>query len=339
MKSKTLVIGSLTVTSVVLGICAFYFGTQVIKSKNETQQSSAEIKIEAEVTEPEMTDVSEPTASETAATTTESEAITETTAVTTEELGPKPTISNTYLYYIGNNGAFQLYLHVSGSYASYSYQCYNKNPYDASADFEEYFHGESSKEEILIRDGLGETGISGYKALVTVWDEKQKQSEEQWAYVDESKSDDGMVHPPSNPVYLFGGNPANVKNSISLRTKPSAQAPVISEIPVGAQLGIYSCDVEGWYWTEYDGFQGYVNAKYVKEIESYDPHLYGGNITAIVDRAVSSITLYDSAPPNAAEIMQIPGGAEVRVYQMWEDCCFVCYNGQDGYVYSDFLIM
>lgn len=80
MKSKTLVIGSLTVTSVVLGIGAFYLATQLTKNRDNVQNSTADIVLEqiTDTTENNVqTTVTEPV--------TEAELTTETEQVTAVE--------------------------------------------------------------------------------------------------------------------------------------------------------------------------------------------------------------------------------------------------------------
>lgn len=324
MQKKGLVIASVTFAALLLAVGAFFLGMKVVQKDSTVQGSTAEMHHEesAAETEPVKT-----TVTETPEVTTVTEAVTtteETTVTTTVTTAPKPSITNSYMYYMNTGAGCILYLHADGDYANYQYELY------LNADKTD--QGENNAQEFMIADGLGLASVSSYKALVTAWNADHSQSVEQWAYINENLSDDGMVHPPKNPVYLFGGNPANVKNSISLRRKPNAQAAVITEIPVGAQIGIYSCDVSGWYWAEYGDYKGYVNAKYVTEIEAYDPFMYGGNVNSIIKGGDAPLRDYPS--DHGSVYTFIPEGTEVVLISREGDWFMVNFEGATGYIHK-----
>ena len=70
--------------------------------------------------------------------------------------------------------------------------------------------------------------------------------------------------------YLFGGYVALESGSIKMFSAPDKGANVLTEIPYSTQLDIYSSGTDGWYKTGFDGKAGFVEAKNIKEIESYD---------------------------------------------------------------------
>lgn len=324
MREKILVIGSVSAITAVLAVGAFILGMKVMEKKQSSGQSTAEIVHEESSADTESDSTTAPAATGSTTVTTVLTTAKESTTVTTVTTAPKPTITNSYLYYINTGIGCKLYLHVDGDYADYEYEVYLGS--DKTDD------GINSKQEFLVAEGLGGGGISTYKALVTAWNSDHSQSVEQWAYINENLSDDGKVHPPKKPVYLFGGNPANVKNSISLRRKPNAQSAVITEIPVGAQIGIYSCDVSGWYWAEYGDYKGYVNAKYVTEIEAHDPFEGGGRIYLSIGYSDAPLRDY---PSDAGSVYTlIPSGSQVLVSGIEGDWYIVDYEGATGYVHK-----
>ena len=55
----------------------------------------------------------------------------------------------------------------------------------------------------------------------------------------------------------------NTENSrLNLRSYPSLEGRILTQIPDGTQL-VLTGETDGWYVTRYDGFTGYVSAKYI----------------------------------------------------------------------------
>ncbi|MBR6107995.1 MAG: SH3 domain-containing protein [Oscillospiraceae bacterium] len=324
MDKKSVIISAVSVAGTLVVVGAFVLGMKVMEKKQSKEQSTAESIHEetVAVTESECTTVNETTESTT--TTTTLATTEETTTVTTVTTAPKPTITNSYLYYINTGIGCKLYLHVDGDYTDYEYEVYLGS--DKTDD------GKNSKQEFLVAEGLG-GGISTYKALVTAWNPDHSQSVEQWAYINENLSDDGSVHPPQTEEYLFGGYVTGVKKSLNLRRKPSADSASLAEIPDGMQLGIYRADVNGWYWTEYNGLKGYVNAKFIKEIEPYDPFTDGpGNVISYIQGG--DAPLRDYPADNGSVYTFIPDGTEVVLISREGDWFMVTYDGVTGYIHK-----
>lgn len=271
MRSKTLIIILVVALSVVLGISGILLGLILGNHKQDaapqnTASGSSGVQITTQQTTTETMAVSETS-------TTVSEA--ETTTVTTVTTAPKPVITKAYLYYFNTGAGVKLYLHAEGNFASYQYQLYFKMPGQSEYSATE-FYGENSVEEFLVAEGLGGYGIESYKADLTAWNQDKSQSVQQWAYVDLAKSSHPVDQPtevaePTSKTYLFGGYVATKTDDLNLRSKPDQSAKVVAKIPTGTQLMIYASGTEGWYWTEYNGKSGYVSAKYIREIEAYDP--------------------------------------------------------------------
>ena len=305
-------------------VISFLAGLLFMKFKSQNQQATEIAVTEIPNTVAEKTTVTTITDATTESTTVTT-ALTTTEETTTVTTAPKPTITNSYLYYINTGIGCKLYLHVDGDYEDYEYEVYLGS--------DKTDNGKNNKQEFLIAEGLGGGGISTYKALVTAWNPDHSQSVEQWAYINENLSDDGSVHPPQTEEYLFGGYVTGVKKSLNLRRKPSADSASLAEIPNGMQLGIYRADVNGWYWTEYNGLKGYVNAKFIKEIEPYDPFTDGGgNVISYIQGG--DAPLRDYPADNGSVYTFIPDGTEVVLISREGDWFMVTYDGVTGYIHK-----
>ena len=120
---------------------------------------------------------------------------------------------------------------------------------------------------------------------------------------------------------------------ISLREQPSADANVITEIPLFDGFKFISDMGNGFYYVEYCGNYGYINGYYTSEFE---PQVFEGR--AQVVKCNTSITMRTAANTSAREIMQVPLGAVVdKLFPERAGFRLISYNGRKGWVLQSYL--
>ena len=136
----------------------------------------------------------------------------------------------------------------------------------------------------------------------------------------------------------------NCKESITLRTSPSKSAKEITQIPLGAAVGFINIASNGFYKISYNGNVGYALDAYLAESygdtegDEYDyGYDYDGPPIGEVVNCRESITLRAAPSTSAGEVLQIPLGAIVTVYEEYNDFYLIDYNGHEGYVLADYI--
>ena len=98
----------------------------------------------------------------------------------------------------------------------------------------------------------------------------------------------------------------NCRESITLRNAPSVYAAEITQIPLGQAVGFIENAGNGFYKINYDGLVGYALAQYLSKIK-YSQDMPTGRVV----NCRESITLRERPSVYAAEITQIPLGAQI----------------------------
>ncbi|MCR4760763.1 MAG: SH3 domain-containing protein [Oscillospiraceae bacterium] len=281
MRTKTAIIVLVAILTVILGALAFLIGIMLGDQKQDEAVQTATLESEI-ISGTELQNMTSETTTHTtseftAVDTTQIKAETTTVIVTNES--KKPTVTNAYLFWTNTGVGINLYLHVEGDFSAYSYKLYfslfGKDEYTLDRT------GGGIDTESLIASGLGVPDT--FKAYVTFWNSDKTQSIEQWVYIDNSKSYDGVQHseaaapgqtpeavPPSPLTHLFGGSVVTKNEELNLRSQPNTDSKVLAKIPKSTQLDIYSGGTDGWYWTYYNGQGGYVSAKYIRALAFYE---------------------------------------------------------------------
>ena len=349
MRSKTIIIILVTLLTLALAAVAFLIGMMLASDKKTPPAQPAVMESAAEISTEALTTDAETTTPTEAATTVTTAA--ETTAAATTTALPKPTITNAYMFYHNTGAGCKLYLHVEGDYAKYQYQVYIKSP--ADTQYSVTNKGESKETEFLVAEGLSDFGIESYKASVTAWNADKSESVEQWAYMNNAACEDDTAAAVKHGAHLFGGYVDTKSDNLNLRAKPNTNAKTLAKIPQGVQLDIYDSGVSGWYWTEFDGKSGYVSAKYIKEIEPYDPAAYGypgddynepedipaGGMhgTGYISASDGSVYMYDSMSTDGNIIAVFSGGEQIILVRQTGDWIAVQCNGSSGYIEEKYI--
>ncbi len=135
------------------------------------------------------------------------------------------------------------------------------------------------------------------------------------------------------------------KGSLNLRAKAQSYAQVLTTIP---QYDLVQVLEKGASWCKviYNGQTGYVMSQYLTFLSSAVPTAtpiptkapsYSGSSTARVNTAQGSLNLRENAWDNAPVIGTIPQWELVVVLEYGTPFCHVLYNGQSGYVKTEYL--
>lgn len=173
-----------------------------------------------------------------------------------------------------------------------------------------------------------------------------------YAPVSVSPTEKPAVNPP---LASEGGSAAAtvVGGSLNLRTGASKTAPVITEIPNGAQVITVFRGAQ-WSSVIYNGMAGYVMSRYLVFgasssptaaptptvlpliIPTQAPSILGQEI-AYVTTTGGSLNLRQNADAKAKVLTTIPNGTALRVISRGSVWCQVQYLGAYGYVMTSFL--
>lgn len=130
------------------------------------------------------------------------------------------------------------------------------------------------------------------------------------------------------------------KDPLNLRSEPSTNASVVTTIPKGTNVELYTTSKRNWYYTTYNGKSGYVSSDYIfmNQID-YGDIIYGDSMgsTATISTKGDVLNLRDSASSDGSIITSIPNGTTITVIEYGSDWCYIEYNGTRGYASTQYL--
>lgn len=127
--------------------------------------------------------------------------------------------------------------------------------------------------------------------------------------------------------------------ALNLRSQPSLAASVLLVIPAGASVGYQDESQNGFMKVAYNGTIGWAKSDYLSPAGSGGS---GNNSAAYRGQAMtsSSVNMRSGGGLGYGVIQVLPAGAIVEVYDDYANYFWlVSYNGEFGWVHSDFLIM
>ncbi|MDO6337438.1 SH3 domain-containing protein, partial [Clostridium perfringens] len=136
----------------------------------------------------------------------------------------------------------------------------------------------------------------------------------------------------SNNFTLDNATTKNVSIKLNIRAKGTTNSKVIGSISAGQTFKIKWVDEDylGWYYVEYNGIVGYVNADYVEKLQMATTH----NVSTFLNvREEGSLNSRIVDKINAGDIFRID----------WVDSDFIGWyrvttkNGKVGFVNSEFV--
>ena len=159
----------------------------------------------------------------------------------------------------------------------------------------------------------------------------QQASEEQAAQ--EAQSEE--IQEPeeeAQPTYLVA------QDVVNIRDQASQEGEILSQTAVGDKYELLESLSSGWSRISYDGKDAYVMTQFFN-VENSDGTQEQAGTTEVIGTAEvkESVRMRDAANTNANVIMTLYTGATVEVTGTSGDWTAVIYNGQAGYIKSEFL--
>lgn len=141
-----------------------------------------------------------------------------------------------------------------------------------------------------------------------------------------------------NFTYLGSGYVSTKSSGLNLRQAPSQNASVVTEIPKGTNVDVYSINANGWFYVQYGSYYGYASAEYITLNTSNRSVDYGGpQGYAFIATKSDPLNLRESPSTSAKVLAEIPKGTRVDIITYYTDWCYISYNGIYGYASTDFL--
>ncbi|MFG5866178.1 GH25 family lysozyme [Clostridium perfringens] len=136
----------------------------------------------------------------------------------------------------------------------------------------------------------------------------------------------------SSNFNLDNATTKNVSTKLNIRAKGTTNSKVISSIPAGETFKIKWVDEDylGWYYVEYNGIVGYVNADYVEKLQMATTH----NVSTFLN-------VREEGSLNSRIVTKIDVGDVFRID--WVDSDFIGWyrittkNGKVGFVNAEFV--
>ena len=148
---------------------------------------------------------------------------------------------------------------------------------------------------------------------------------------------EGQASPPEEAPAGTTATVNTANDALNLRQSPSTASTVLRSIPRGATVELLETGAE-WCRVRYLGVSGYVAARYLAmNGQTNEPPTVSE--TATVSTASGGLNLRETPSTGARVIVSIPNGATVGVLERGDPWCRVIWNGQTGYVMTQYLTL
>lgn len=131
---------------------------------------------------------------------------------------------------------------------------------------------------------------------------------------------------PAGPQY------ATATTTVNVRSSDSEKADKLGSVSRGSRVQVQEVCVNGWTRILYEGKDGYIMSQYLQLDESAEGLEVIGTVTATVN-----INVRAAADQNSARIGGLPGGGSLELLAEENGWCKVKFNGQIGYVKSEYV--
>jgi len=154
-----------------------------------------------------------------------------------------------------------------------------------------------------------------------------------------SYSGDAPAQTDEKPTAINRFATVTASGSLNLRAEPNSGSSRLGSAPQGAVLSVFSVS-NGWAYVQYGAIAAYASADYLRFSDTYPAAVTNpGQITATVQLDNSSETVNFRSTPStgAAIIAKLRHGTKVNLIKNDGSWCYVSYNGNNGYIMSDYL--
>ena len=126
-------------------------------------------------------------------------------------------------------------------------------------------------------------------------------------------------------------------NGVNMRSRPDANADVVSGIPEYQSVTIHKT-IGNWAYVSFDGFEGWCNMDYLFTEDAHFQRMQEYlNVPAIVATESSPLRLRETPSLDSEILESMPKGSEVIVLRMEGDWAYVDYQGMSGWCASKYL--
>lgn len=125
---------------------------------------------------------------------------------------------------------------------------------------------------------------------------------------------------------------ATATTTVNVRSSDSEQADKMGKVSGGTTVQVQEVRLNGWTKIVYEGKDGYIKSEYLQMQESAAGAEVIGTVTAS-----TNINVRASASQTAERLGVLAGGESVDLFENMGDWCKIKYNGQIGYVKSEYV--
>ncbi len=142
-----------------------------------------------------------------------------------------------------------------------------------------------------------------------------------------SENGENVEEPPQDtPVY------AKTTTTVNVRASDSEQAEKLGKVSGGTKIQVLENKINGWTKVLYEGKEGYIKSEYLAINETANAGDVIGTVTA-----TTNVNVRASASETADRLGVLNGGATVDLLGREGDWSKIVYEGQVGYVKSEYL--
>ena len=120
--------------------------------------------------------------------------------------------------------------------------------------------------------------------------------------------------------------------TVNVRSSDSENADRLGKVAGGDRIKVLEQRVNGWTKVEYEGKEGYIKSEFLEMAENAANAEVVGTVTA-----KTNVNVRAAASQNAERLGGIVAGDELELLGKEGDWCKVKYNGQIGYIKSEFV--
>ncbi len=142
----------------------------------------------------------------------------------------------------------------------------------------------------------------------------------------EGESSEGAEN--AEPVVMY----ANATTTVNVRSSDSENADKLGKVSGGDRIKVLEQRVNGWTKVEYEGKEGYIKSEFLEMAENAANAEVIGTVTA-----KTNVNVRAAASQSAERLGGIVAGDELELLGKEGDWCKVKYNGQIGYIKSEFV--
>ncbi len=128
------------------------------------------------------------------------------------------------------------------------------------------------------------------------------------------------------PIY------AKATTTVNVRSSDSEQADKIDKVTSGTKVEVLEQRVNGWTKVKVNGNEGFIKSEFLNVITVVNPGDSVGQVTA-----TSNVNVRAAASQDAERLGLLTGGTTVELLENQGEWSKINYNGQVGYVKSEFL--